>query len=863
MLDIQGLIQSLSQNRRPGQLTVIAGEERRGIRFVGGQLAALTGSRIDAFPRALCWAGVISRAQINTIAESLGADAGPDDLLHHLVDHGILVNDAILDAIDLLIEEEFTTLVRWPRPVLSFSEAMDPDPWADVQQALGVSLSASALLLEALRRQDELTALRSHVPHAWDALIRESGVALPSELSNDAKTLMLELRDGTMVLAITEGTRLPPYRATMAVTLLRRAGLVRIATAAELSVMADAARAQGAQRRAYLLYRRSRELGQGGAKLHLHVGELAEMFGDHALAAEACVAAASELTEPQAAVLALENALRLGADPERPLTDLIGLHLQLAEGERACARLIELARLYERRRAFDQAVQALGEAQELGADPAVVAVQLARIATAQGEREQAVLHLEVAARAFHESERISEAATAWREIVRQAPHRVDYARECAELLVWDGDRDGAVAALRAAINAAGGYAGVEVLLPAFELLARLDPGDVSAHDWLAGVYATRRDRDGAAAQLRLAAEAQERAGDLMPLAETLERIVELNGQEVETLAQLAQVRLRLGQESLAEQAWAKAADAAIAQGDRRIARSILDQGVMRLPASAALRSRLALVANRDGDRVVAIRNYSCAADLARGSGDAAQAREMLAQLSRLRPEDLMVRTRLAEVATELKDPQLDRILADTVTLAQRTSNLGIALDHARQRAALSAADTEARQVLVELLRRTGDHAGEMAAGQLLLADLIAGSQYRQAVMALEQLIGSHPANADLLVQLAEVHGLLSDRSAAARIWRQAILRLQMDGRLEEARAHLEALRANGEDADLVQDALAMIEAGQAIDWDKLRQEARRRLGETLAHDPNATKRPITDRHRKLSEAIEPDQSPNN
>ena len=59
------------------------------------------------------------------------------------------------------------------------------------------------------------------------------------------------------------------------------------------------------------------------------------------------------------------------------------------------------------------------------------------------------------------------------------------------------------------------------------------------------------------------------------------------------------------------------------------------------------------------------------------------------------------------------------------------SNNGIALEHARKRIAI-APTFEARSELVELLRRVGDHPGELLAGQELLVEIVADQKYDQA-----------------------------------------------------------------------------------------------------------------------------------
>lgn len=847
-MDLQGLIQNLAQSRRNGVLTVSQGGEFRRLRFHNGQIVALSGQRPDQFTRALCWAGVVTRAQINTIIQTLGETAGPEDLLRKLLDERILAPEAVLDALDCMIEEEITVILGWKSPQVSFADnGPAGDAFAEAQVRVGVSVAAGGLLLEGMRRQDELGTVAALIPHPWDTLLRDPAVAPPDTLSDDARLLLGEWRDGVVCGSLFEHPRLPPFRATMAVALLRRTGVARISTPQELLVQADAAKAAGTLKKALGLYRHALELGQESPRIHLQIAELAERFGDRVGAAQACLAAASQLSDPSAAAQALSSALRLGADREQPLSQLVAIHLQLDQADQAVACLLELAKLYEKRRSFEQAVQAVREAQELGADPAAVALLLARVAIAQGDSEQAVLQLEVAARAFHESERLDEAVAAWKELLRLAPERSDYAMECAELMMWTGDRQGSVAVLRTALGQQPADAEADGLMPMFELLAKLDPSDVAAHDWLAKAFEQRRDRDGATAQLRLAAAAQEKAGDHRKLAETLERILELDGQQADILDWMARARLEQGQDGAAAQAWAKAADLTLARGGRKEVRAMLEGAVQRLPGAPALRLRLAQIANRDGDREAALRHFRAAADLACGAGELAVARDALLQLSRLRPDDVLVRVRLVEATEAIKGPDLDRLLAELVRVAMRTNNLGLALEHARRRVELSGDELhwEARSELVELLRRTGDHNAELATGRDLVGRVLAGGDNDHAVELLGRLVASHPKDSDLVLQLAEAHNALGNAVEAVRLFRQSVCLLQVDNRLVDAKTTLGSLIQIDDEAEAVAIARTWLDAGQIVDWEKIRMELAQRR--RLERGTDGLRRTTTDR----------------
>ncbi len=828
LLDLTGTFQSLANSRRSGELEISHGGTVRRFRFAQGQLVGMSGFRPKLLPRALCWAGVCTRQWIDGITQGLTGGAAPEDLIRHLMDSRQLPNDALLDGIDCLVEEDFTQVVSWQAPSIDFRDSQSNDPWLDLQQKLGLSISPSALLLESLRRQDELVAVHELIPNTWDTLIRVPELALPGNLSPDAQAVLADWTDAIPCGSYFEAWNLPPFRARLAIAELRRTGLIRPSTSAELVIQADAVRQAGALQMAFGLYRRALQLGQESPRIHLQIAELAEHFGYTELAADSHVAAAGLLGDSGAAVHALRNAIRLGADPVGPLTQLVALHLAGNRREDAIRELIALASEYEKRHNLEQAIQAMREAQELGADAAVSGPTLGRLFVAMGDQEQAATQLEQAARALHEQDRLPEAIDAWRELLRLRPERLDYARECAELLLWNGEKAECLTMLREGI-ASKLPASEELKLSMHELLAKLDPNDVTVHDWLAKAYSRRRDRQGATAQLRLAAQAQEKSGDDLALATTLERILEMDPRQGDILSWLADVRLRLHQDPMSADCFARAHDVLLEQGNRREARALMDKAVERLPSAWQLRLRIAELLLRDGDRGGAARHFFATHDLARSMGESNAAREALIQLTRLRPDDVIVRFRLATLAEELHDPQSDHLVVEALRTAARTHNLGLALDLAKRRVVQSPS-FEARSELIELLRRVGDHQGELLAGNDLVSDLLSTSDFPRAVEVLSRLVASNPRNADLVLQLAEVQHSLNDVRQALRCYRHAVVLLQQENRLGDAKDVLDQIGQLSDEQEVLLEVRNRLERNVPVDWERIRQDMK--LGRT-------------------------------
>lgn len=838
LVDLPELIQTIATQRRSGTLTVQLSNHIRRLYFNNGQLIAINGMAAVVISRCLSWSAVLRPTQVEAMAKEVGEGFTEIALLERGLATGALTKDGVLDVLDCYIEECFTEILGWTTCEYQFVTTLNADQWAAWQAKIGVSVSPSGVLLECLRRQDELKSVAAQIPDRWDVLLRETNPGT-SGLSLDERLLLADWREARIFDDLMRHPLLTPFRATRALVHLRQQNLIRVGGAVDLVVQADAANAHQQHTKAYHVYLRAVELGMDSPRIHLHIAELAERLGDNPAAAKFYVSAAKLITDPGSSVIALRNALRLGADKEAPLLQLHSIYTRLGEKDDAVTVLLQLAELYESNKSLDQASQSVREAQGLGADPAACARILARLALAEGDLDGAVLQYELVARAAEDLDRLDEAAEALSHLCELQPKRFDYAIKYAEVLVTLGRPQEAAVEL-GRVKKFEKEASEEVLLVLYELLARINPNDLLAHQWLAEAYGRRKNRDGATAQLKLMAAAQERDGDHAALAQTLENILELGGEQIDALKRLAVVYSRLGMEGKASSVLARAVDAALALGQLKEARSFCEAAVDMDTGSLPLRSRLAMIVNREGDRESAIYHYRGAADLARGQGKFDVAQQLLLQLRKLQPEDLAVRLELADLSLMLGDPNLDPILRDLTMFAVRTKNYGVALERTRQRVELTGGKLafDARSEMIELLRRMGDSAGELQAGKEMLNDLLELGEFDRAVALLQRMVASNPRNADLVLQLADVLSSLDDVRQAQRFYRHGVSLLQIEGRIDEARRALDHLQQINDDSEAIAQARALLDSGQPLEWEAIRftleQEQRRKLEGEIA-----------------------------
>ncbi|MBA3847365.1 MAG: hypothetical protein H0X45_12095, partial [Planctomycetes bacterium] len=534
------------------------------------------------------------------------------------------------------------------------------------------------------------------------------------------------------------------------------------------------------------------------------------------------------------AVVALRSALRLGSDRRSPLERLLAIYRRLEAKDEAVPLLLELAEIYENSKEVDLAAVAVRDAQELGADATACARLRARLAMAEGDMEQAVIQLELVARGTQAQGLHQEAADAFKQLLDVMPARGEYALARAESLAALGNKDETIKTLRAALE----HQQVDDLQVAlYEMIAKVNPGDFQAHDWLAKAYQKHKNRDGATEQLKLVASAQDKSGDHAALASTLEQILQLGGEQIVVLKRLALVYSRLGQEGKASATLVRAVDSALAAGHLDEARDMCEVAVELDPSNLLLRIRMAHVSHRQGHADVAELHFRAAARIARGVGKPEVAQKMIVYLRNLRPDDLLVRIEHAELAIELADPTLDDALRDLVHFAARTENFGIALGYAKKRVELAGKDAyHARTELVELMRRMGDTAGELKAGKELLDDLLERGDFEHAVELLKRLVASNSRNSDLVLHLAELIGGLGDQRQSQRFYRHAVTLLQLEGRIDEANKILDLLEHVGEDSETVRIAREHLGKGQALEWDAIKFSLSHRDAKKIAQD---------------------------
>jgi hypothetical protein len=651
-IDIGDLLQNLAQSRRSGRLELTEQDGRIALHLRHGTIVGVEGAP-GGLAAALAWFGAAPAAP-GTAA--VGRDDDDGDLARRVLADGGADRALIARIAQALVVEAVTAVMGWSRVEPVFADDLKPAGWPAIQADCGCAVAVTGVLMEAMRRHDDLRAVAESIPDRSDLVVATGAPAvLPPDLAPAGEALVAALAGGPLPLAAAvRAARLPPWEGRVATAHLIRAGALRVAAPAEALAEAFRQTGLGQFAQAELIAGRAAARGADRARsaaLRARIALLRRLGDDAARHALDAYAAGLDTVE---SVELLQEAAALGDAGLRCLEPLWRILEQQGRAGEAVPVLLALAARSEETGDGAAALEALAQARRLGADPVATGSASARILALAGDRAQAALHLDQAATAAEAAGRGADAARVRGLLLDLDPRRADVALALATAA---RDRGASAEALALARRGLAAEPAEDVALPLRELVGVLDPGDTVNGQALAAIYQHRADRHSATQQLRRVLAQHEAAGDLTAQLATLERMLDLGGAQAETRARMAEVLGRLGHER-AGTAWAEAVTAAQDAGDRALARDLIDRALAARPGDARLHRVAAESAFAGGDPAAAREHLRRAAALLRGAGDPHGALAILHDLRRQAPDDLAVHLDL--VALALQVGQLDR-----------------------------------------------------------------------------------------------------------------------------------------------------------------------------------------------------------
>ncbi len=215
------LVNFIHQARRTGVLTAVSGPVRKSIYFhQGSVIAASSNQPEDRFGDIMVRLGLVSR---DTLERAL-REVGPHRRIGNvLISRGALTNKDLWRVIRVQIEEILFSALLLDRGELTLAH-FDP-----AQVPNRTALNTQHILLEGVRRKDEMEHLRGELPPPDSVLMRlrlEAGVTLDTN-----ERLIFDLVDGQRTLSkVAVDSGLGDFDSTRVLHHLLKVGLVTVGT---------------------------------------------------------------------------------------------------------------------------------------------------------------------------------------------------------------------------------------------------------------------------------------------------------------------------------------------------------------------------------------------------------------------------------------------------------------------------------------------------------------------------------------------------------------------------------------------------------------------------------------------------------
>lgn len=215
VVDLVGFVH---QSRRTAVLTVVDGDMRKSVYFRDGSVSAASSNQPeDRFGDIMFRRGMISRAQLDLALRKVGPGRKIGNVL---LSQGLLTSGDLWKIIRIQIEEIFYSVLLMERGQYTLA-SYDPS-----QVPTSTPLETQHLLLEGLRRKDEMVHLREELPPS-DRVLTHTGYMTPSIDLEPAERAVYGVVDGRRTLAeVYRASGLGMFTATNAVHRLLRAGLI-------------------------------------------------------------------------------------------------------------------------------------------------------------------------------------------------------------------------------------------------------------------------------------------------------------------------------------------------------------------------------------------------------------------------------------------------------------------------------------------------------------------------------------------------------------------------------------------------------------------------------------------------------------
>jgi tetratricopeptide (TPR) repeat protein len=435
-LDFASLFQNLEGGRKSGLLTLQGPQGETKLYFHQGKLALLTHPGRASFEAILLAAGAVTPVKLeNAKKKKRGSKRSLGEVL---IGSKAISQKDLATLIAGRITGEACELINAGGGAFVFTEGPIPRGVFDPEErALGITLPAGPLLLEAARRSDHWALIRERVPSDSMHYVVARTPRMPAEPAQ-ARMLekMLPLLDGSR--SVTEVVAAFPHRrfeAYQVLADLAESQTIRLAQGAELNQLVEEL-SRHDQERALALLERGLAANPRSLSLLSTKALLSEELGEVEQASEALKIAVHlqlESGQTDEARKGLERLKELG--PEDTFVWERSLELAVQEGrtDDALADGKRLVELYEEPGLFRKAAGVLERLVELSDGAWELVRDLAHVRATGGDRDAAVKGLETYGARELAREHYAFALEVYQEVLEIDPDRARTQETIAEI----------------------------------------------------------------------------------------------------------------------------------------------------------------------------------------------------------------------------------------------------------------------------------------------------------------------------------------------------------------------------------------------------------------------------------------------
>ncbi len=214
------LVNFVHSARRTAVLTIVDGAVRKSVYFRDGSvIAASSNQPEDRFGDIMFRLGMVSRAQLDDALQAVGPDKKIGNVL---LGRGLLSSKDLWRVIRVQIEEILYSVLLMEGGKFTLAH------FDQTQVPTRTALNTQHVLLEGLRRKDEMEHLKAQLPPANRRLVRTQPAADPVQL-NDTEGRLFDLVDGRRTVAdVMFESGLGAFEGTRALHHLLKAGVITV-----------------------------------------------------------------------------------------------------------------------------------------------------------------------------------------------------------------------------------------------------------------------------------------------------------------------------------------------------------------------------------------------------------------------------------------------------------------------------------------------------------------------------------------------------------------------------------------------------------------------------------------------------------